>query len=697
MHTVQSGGPTGDPEEALKPPSRETARWAAILCFIAAFMCLVGIAWSVYARWVTDDSFGGLDGHLTQDATSALNAMDTLNTVVAVLNAILAAALVVGGIMLFRRKPAGRPVVAVTGAFLLLAPIITYVVSTQIWNRLVGAMGETSDVEVMRFGPGAGTVIRGALVALVMLGLVLAPSTKRWLTYQGQPDGQRQLAAVPGSVVDPSLPPPTRGTALGAAVLSVLGGAVFLFLAIAGVVEALDSDKRESARVVAGVGAAVTTPLAAGLIVGGILLLRRRLSGRTTVVVTWAVVILLATGLLSAVTASDNPRPGDLELRIAVLVFTVVYAVAAIALALARSTRRWCETRTGFGRQTLPGPEHPAPMGVTGPLAPAQHQPQPIELPFGAGTPAHVPPTAPVDAARRKRIWVIAAAAGTVMVLAAATAVTFTTISRKPEATVLHSYGTQSVLPFTELSYPWDIAVDAAGAVYVVDSDTVHETSRVLSLPVGATAPSTLPFEPGRNGVAVDAAGTVYVNNGYDGVQVLTAGSSTPTKLSFPGRHGHGVAVDTAGTVYVADKGRVLSRAAGEAPPIELPFTGLDEATFVTVDAAGTVYVLDQVRKRILSLRSGSTTQSEFPLTGLKGPSGLAVDSRGTIYVADYTGGKVVAFAAGSHATTVLPFTGLRGPLDVAVDADGNVYVSGYVDFSDDSGQVLKLPVASPA
>ncbi|OLT84266.1 hypothetical protein [Mycobacteroides chelonae] len=185
MNTVRSGEAADGPEHASNPPSRETARWAAILCFIAAFMCLVGTGWSAYARWATDDSLGRLGGYLPQDATSALGAMDTLNTVVAVLNAILAVALVVGGIMLLRRKPAGRIVVAVAGVFLLLAPVVTHVLATQIWSRLVAAMSETSDVEVMRFGPGLGTMIRGVLVALVMLGLVLAPSTKRWLTCQG--------------------------------------------------------------------------------------------------------------------------------------------------------------------------------------------------------------------------------------------------------------------------------------------------------------------------------------------------------------------------------------------------------------------------------------------------------------------------------------------------------------------------------
>lgn len=697
MHTVRSEEAADGPEHASNPPSRETARWAAILCFIAAFMCLVGTGWSMYARRATDDSFGRLGEHLPPDTTSALGAMDTLNTVVAVLNAILAVALVVGGIMLLRRKPAGRIVVTVAGTFLLFAPVVTFIISTQIWSRLVAAMSDTSDVEVMRFGPGAGTMIRGVLVALVMLGLVLAPSTKRWLTYQGPSYGQGQPAAVAGPVLDPSLPPPTRSTTLGAAVLSLLGGVVLLFLVVTGVAEALESGASPMIQVVAGIAAAVMTPLAAGLIVGGILLFRRRLSGRTTVVVSWAGVVIAALGLVSAVSENDHRRAGVLSIVILIVVLTVAYAAAAIGLALAQSSRRWCEARTGFGRQTPPGLEHPASMGVAGPLAPEQGQPRPVESPLGADAPEQAPPPAPVAATQRKRVWLITAAAGTVVMLAVAgTAFAFTTISRKPNAVMPHAYGPQIVLPFTGLSWPAYIAVDAAGTVYVADKDRARDTSRVLVLLVGAKAPNTLQVDGLREGggVAVDVAGTVYVNNGYDGVLALTPGSNAPTKLSFHGTNGFGAAVDTSGAVYVADGPQVRSLAAGDTAPRVLPFVGLD-ATYVAVDAARTVYVRGKDHKRVLLLQSGSTTQSELPLTGIKGIEGLAVDSEGTLYIADFDGAQVVAFAAGSDTPSVLPITGLRHPSDVAVDATGNVYVSGY-GFSDER-LVLKLPVALPA
>jgi serine/threonine-protein kinase len=68
------------------------------------------------------------------------------------------------------------------------------------------------------------------------------------------------------------------------------------------------------------------------------------------------------------------------------------------------------------------------------------------------------------------------------------------------------------VPPFTNLHVVADVAVDAAGSVYVVDGD--H--NRVLKLAAGSDAPTVLPFaginQPIR--VAVDSSGNVYVVDG---------------------------------------------------------------------------------------------------------------------------------------------------------------------------------------
>ena len=84
----------------------------------------------------------------------------------------------------------------------------------------------------------------------------------------------------------------------------------------------------------------------------------------------------------------------------------------------------------------------------------------------------------------------------------------------------------QTLLPFTGLTYPRDMAVDATGDVYVTDS----WSNRVLKLAAGSNQQTVLPFtgldKPG--GVAVDGAGDVFVADGANNrVLKLAAGSKS--------------------------------------------------------------------------------------------------------------------------------------------------------------------------
>nr|WP_279637705.1 hypothetical protein [Mycobacterium innocens] len=114
---------------------------------------------------------------------------------------------------------------------------------------------------------------------------------------------------------------------------------------------------------------------------------------------------------------------------------------------------------------------------------------------------------------------------------------------------------TQTDLPFTGLNHPDGVAVDAAGTVYVTDSDN----DRVLKLDPGSSTPTVLPFTrlTVRSGIAVDTAGAVYVTDHEGGKVVkLEPGSSTPTVLPFTGDHPVAVAVDPAiKKILVADNG----------------------------------------------------------------------------------------------------------------------------------------------
>jgi hypothetical protein len=260
----------------------------------------------------------------------------------------------------------------------------------------------------------------------------------------------------------------------------------------------------------------------------------------------------------------------------------------------------------------------------------------------------------------------------------------------------------QTLLPFTGLTYPSDMAVDAAGNVYVTDS----WNNRQLKLAAGANQQAVLPFtalnKPG--GVAVNGAGDVYVADGANNrVLKLAAGSKDQTVLPFTGLDNpQHIAVDAGGNVYVTDgqvrmvkspngsyvaerKLRVVKLAPGSNEQTVLPFTDLESPGGLAVDGAGNVFVSDTHKYRMLELPAGSRDQTVRSLGGLEGP--FVVTAGGDLYFVDAVNKNVLKLPAGSNDSTALPFKGLNGPRAVAVDGAGNVYVLDNSGF----GQVVKL------
>lgn len=651
------------------PSSRETTRWAAILCFIAALMSVGGAGWALFARGVTNDSFGRLSEYLTPKARAALGAFDALNLVSALLNVVLAVALVVGGILLLRRKLAGRTVVIVVCVVYLLATVISYIVGTVIWDGLVAAMSGVSEVEVSRFGPGLGSVIRGCLFVVLILGLVLAPSTKRWLSGQGQqaqPIGQ--MPSTVGSVAgpDPSLPPPTRTTATISAVVSLLGGAVFLLALVAGLVEAFDSGGDAPVGVIVAIVCVQLALIAAGLIAGGVLLLRRRFSGAVAIAVSWAVAILAAFGLLAAVLSNEQRRDNAMLHVLSVVVPLVLCGAAAITLALVPSTRRWCATRT-----------------------------------VGAATGLDRPPSAgPSDAAattqqRGSRRTVLIAAASVVAVLMIAGAVagglalqrsasdnhTAPSAKVSPTADALPELGPgQSYVPFTGLNSVHAMAFDAAGNVYVLDFR--GRPFKVVEWQAESGQQRELPMDlTGARGLGIDAAGTLYVGTQTNVVTFRPGDTLTTDLPSFPKLvAASALAVTADGTVYVAgsrldsnENTPVLKLEPGASQWTVLPSTGLRQLSDIAVDTAGNVYVPDAINKNVVKLPAGGGAQQVLPFEDLRDPRNVAVAPNGTVYIVDGSSSRMFKLAPGAdHAVEITP----KGPIagSLAVDQSGTVY-----------------------
>ncbi|OBI91842.1 hypothetical protein [Mycobacterium sp. 1245805.9] len=252
----------------------------------------------------------------------------------------------------------------------------------------------------------------------------------------------------------------------------------------------------------------------------------------------------------------------------------------------------------------------------------------------------------------------------------------------------------QTVLPFTGLESPHDLAVDTAGNVYVTDlhhskgeAGLPSVTTRLIKLPAGSNTQTVLPQFVNADLVA-DAAGGVWViDAGHEQLVKLAAGSSPQTVLPLPdlGLRSEVLAVDSAGGAYGTDGGgvypdggccrrvNVVKAEAGSHTPTVLPFTHILGLGGMAVDVAGNVYAGEF--KQVLKLAAGTDTQTVLPLD-LGGVGGMAVDSAGGVYVVDAERKQVLKLAAGADKPIVLPFSGLNKPVTVAVDAAGSVYVA---------------------
>jgi prepilin-type N-terminal cleavage/methylation domain-containing protein len=179
-----------------------------------------------------------------------------------------------------------------------------------------------------------------------------------------------------------------------------------------------------------------------------------------------------------------------------------------------------------------------------------------------------------------------------------------------------------------QFNYPRGVAVDSSGTAYVADTYN-HRIRKITPAGVVSTlAGSTASFADGTGaaaqfnypfGVAVDTSGTVYVADNYNhrirkitpaGVVSTLAGSTagfadgtgSAAQFNYP----TGVAVDTSGTVYVADASNNRIRK-------------ISPSGVVSTLAGSTAGFAD-----------GTGAAAQFSL-----PYGVAVDSSGTLYIAD--------------------------------------------------------------
>ena len=244
--------------------------------------------------------------------------------------------------------------------------------------------------------------------------------------------------------------------------------------------------------------------------------------------------------------------------------------------------------------------------------------------------------------------------------------------------------------------WPYGVATDSAGHVYVADSDN----NTIRKIDINTQAVTTL----------AGFAGHGYVN-----------ATGAAARFDLP----NGIATDSAGNVYVADTDNnairkitpagVVSTFAGSATGLAGHTDGpgttalFDGPWGVATDSSDNVYVADYRNDAIRKITPDGVVRTLVDSdTGVAavfdGPDDVAVDSHGNVYVAAYGGdtiGKitpdgVVSTLAGTGTAGYTNGPGVsaqfNGPWSIATDSAGNVYVSDYFNNAirkiDTSGRV---------
>ena len=231
----------------------------------------------------------------------------------------------------------------------------------------------------------------------------------------------------------------------------------------------------------------------------------------------------------------------------------------------------------------------------------------------------------------------------------------------------------------------------------------------------GAGAPlteSTLPVTGAQtatpNGIAVDAAGNIYLSDtaNHQVVKLTPAGNSyTQTTVADGFGYPNGVAVDGAGNVYIAGSGCQLNLPAcsGASPNGQLykvswngssygsPQPLLTPATHapagVAVDAGGDVFFTDGLLPYVGEIPLGGSLTQLTQFSGLTLPSGLAFDASGNLFVTDSGGASVwelqwTGNGWANSATKVIAIPSSGGnpsvPSGIVLDAAEDLYVADY-------------------
>jgi sugar lactone lactonase YvrE len=311
----------------------------------------------------------------------------------------------------------------------------------------------------------------------------------------------------------------------------------------------------------------------------------------------------------------------------------------------------------------------------------------------------------------------------------------------------------------SQFSDPFGVAIDSRGNVYVADGGDSNRIRKIgadgavttlaggregFADGVGSAASFHTP-----SALAIDRRGNLYVaDTGNHAIRKMTPDGRVTT-LAGNGKPGFadgkgalaqfngpvGIAVDAAGMVYVADtyNDRIrriapdgsVSTLAGNGQPGEADGAalraGFDTPSALAVAPDGALYVADTGNDAIRKLGTDGLVSTIAAPAGserhpvLRRPVGLALTRDGYLYIAASSGGRIVQMAPNGdyHALGYADSPGeptygsdgtvqLYGPRGVAVERDGSLVVADALAFrvhrlyQPKPGEAAPAPIPAP-
>ncbi|MDR6944763.1 DUF2341 domain-containing protein [Mucilaginibacter pocheonensis] len=242
-------------------------------------------------------------------------------------------------------------------------------------------------------------------------------------------------------------------------------------------------------------------------------------------------------------------------------------------------------------------------------------------------------------------------------------------------------FGTATALTGATLNNPRGVAIDAAGNIYVTNSgnNTIskYNSSGTYLGTFGTGATMSFPKD-----LVFDSSGNAYVLNlgatpGTGSVYKYNSSGVYQSTILSGLNYALGITIDKSDNIYLADQGAgsVTKYNTSGTLLLSLPTANFNVPLGVAVDAAGSIYVLNNGSGNVTKYNSAGTFQSTF-LSGYTSAQAITIDNAGNFYIGDNAATNTIYVY--NQSGTLLTSKATTDPEGIAVDSKGVIFTSAY-------------------